>query len=185
VASDVEICNLAMIRLGAETITSLSQNSANARRCAAVFELARDAELRKHVWNFAREKARLAADTTPPPFGYGYQYPLPTDFLRLHPDVEAADWQIEGGYILTDDGAPLDVTYIKRITDTSLFDAIFDDALAWRIATDLAEEITQSNTKKAAAQEGYRDTIREAKRVNAVERVSDEPPADTWIATRL
>lgn len=184
-ASDVAICNLAMIRLGAETITSLTQNSANARRCSAVFALARDSELRKHVWSFARARARLAADTTAPTHGYTYRYTLPPDFLRLHPDATVTDWQIEGGYILTDDGAPLDIIYVKRITDTSLFDALFVDALAARIAVELAEEITQSNTKKQIADKWYGDTIREAKRVNAVERISDEMPEDTWITARL
>jgi hypothetical protein len=184
-ASDVEVCNLAMTMLGAETISSLTQASANARRCARVYIVTRDAELRRHPWNFARARASLAEDSTAPAFGYDHRYQLPSDFLRLHPSADALDWQIEAGYVLTDDGAPLEVTYIRRVDDASLFDALFVEALAAKIAYLLAEEITQSNTKKAEAKDAYKAAIQEAKRANAIERVSDEPPEDPWITARL
>lgn len=183
--SAVDICNLALQRLGAKTITSLSDDSTAARECNRVYEHARDSELRAHPWSFARARASLAADSTDPAFGYAKQYTLPADFLRLLPTRDQQDLQIEGGKILTDDGAPLKIVYIKRETDTNKFDQLFVDLLVARIARDLAEKITQSNQKISNAQAFYEEMRKEARRVNAFERPALEPPQDSWITARL
>ena len=49
--SVVEICNEAMDLLGAATITSLDENSKEARLCNRRFSTVRDAVLRSHPWN--------------------------------------------------------------------------------------------------------------------------------------
>lgn len=189
--SDVDVCNRALQKLGAKRITSLTENSPNARDCNAAYEILRDAELRKHPWSFARKRASLAADGTDPAFGYDKRYALPTDFLRLTEEnsnelrTQYPDLQIEGRYILTDNDAPLQVVYIATVSDPNEFDALFVEALASKIAYELCEKITQSNTKKAAAGADYRDAIREAKRTNAIERPSLEPPEDTWVTARI
>ena len=183
--STVDICNLALQRLGAKPISSLSDDSTAARECNRVYDHARDSELRSHPWNFARKRASLAASSTVPAFGYDLQYPLPADFLRLLPTAEQDDFQIEDGNILTDDTAPLEVTYIYQQTDPNAFDQTFVDLLVSRIAMDLVEKLTQSNQKLIAAQNRYVASQREARRVNAFERTAQVPPTDSWITARL
>lgn len=183
--SDVDICNRALQKLGAGRITSLNEDSPNAHECNVAYEAVRDAELRDHVWSFARKRAQLAADTATPDFGYSYQYELPVDCLRVLPGRSVTDWQIEGTHILTDDGAPLEVVYVKKVTDPNEMDSLFREVLAARLAWELAEVITQSNTKKAEVAAEYREAIAKAKRTNAIERVSDEPPDDEWVTARL
>lgn len=179
-ASEVDICNRALQKLGASRITNLTEDSRNARECNVAYEPLRDAELRRHVWNFARKRARLPASATAPAFGYNFRYTLPADFIRLHPGVEANDWQIEYDAILTNHPAPLDIVYICRVEDPNRMDALFREALAARLAYELCEVITQSNTKKAEARSEYLDIIQDAKRVNAIENVSAVPPDDEW-----
>ena len=183
--SEVDICNLALQRLGAKTISSLSDDSTAARECNRAYAHARDSELRAHPWSFARTRASLAADSTDPAFGYAKQYTLPSDYLRLLPTRDQQDFQIEGGKILTDDGAPLKVVYLKRVTDPNQFDQLFVDLLVARIARDLAEKITQSKIKIEIAQSLYEELRKEARRVNAFERPALEPPTDSWITARL
>ena len=62
-ASEVDIANRALQKLGAESIVSLTQDSENARACNLCYEPIRDAELRAHPWNFAIKRASLAADS--------------------------------------------------------------------------------------------------------------------------
>lgn len=183
--SAVDICNLALQRLGAKTITSLSDDSTAARECNRVYEHARNSELRAHQWSFARKRASLAADSTDPAFGYAKRYKLPADFLRLLPTAAQKDLQIESGYILTDDGAPLKIVYIRRVTDPNDFDQLFVDLLVARIARDICEKITQSNTKLQSAQTIYEDMKNEARKINAFERPPAESVEDPWITARL
>ena len=186
-SSVVDICNRALQKLGADRITSLTENSVNARECNAAYEILRDAELRAHPWNFAVKRASLAADPTTPDV-YSYQYQLPSDFLRLlshEEQTNSTDYKIEGRYILTNEGAPYKIRYIGIVTDPNQFDALFSEALSARIAAELCEKITQSNTKIQQAKIDYRDALREARKINAFEQVSQEPPEDTWISARL
>ena len=88
-ASNVEIANRALQMLGAERITSLTEDSVNARAVNAAFEPVKLAELRKHTWSFAVTRAQLAASATAPLFTKTTSYPLPSDFIRLlAPDPE-------------------------------------------------------------------------------------------------
>ena len=188
-ASVIDICNRALQKLGAERITSLDQNTENARACNVAYEYVRDAELRSHPWNFAIKRAQLAADTDAPAFGYDHQYTLPSDFLRLMPpdsryNYNTLDWQIEGKKILTDDDAPLEIRYIAKVTDPNLFDALFVEVLANRMAVELCEQLTQSNTKAQIVRDDYVRAMREARRLNAFENISAEQQTDTWITSR-
>lgn len=185
--SETSICNRALQRVGASRITDLTEDSKNARECAAVYEIARDAELRAHPWSFAVKRAVLAPSGSPLVFEDGNTaFPLPSDFLRLLPGRETRDWQIEGRNVLTKyEGDELEVRYVARIEDTTRFDPLFVEALSARIAHDLVERLTQSNTKKQLLDQDYVNAVNEARRANAIERPSAYPPTDSWIEARI
>tara|TARA_R110000751_G_scaffold2075_7_gene11224 strand:+ start:7926 stop:8522 length:597 start_codon:yes stop_codon:yes gene_type:complete len=198
VTSDVDICNLALQRLGTKAISALNEDSTAGRECNRVYAHARDSEIRNHPWSFARARASLAADAVAPIFGYALRFQLPAGFIRLLPVRNVAtnslilggidpgiDWQIEGRYILTDDGAPLQIVYLQQITDPNEFDQLFTDLLVSRIAMDVAEKVTQSNTKKQNAELRYTDAMMKAKKANAFERPPQEFPADDWVVARV
>ena len=198
--SVVQICNAALTKLGDDTITSLADNTERARACAARYEAVRDAELRRRRWKFSIRRASLAALATAPISDYDRQFQLPTDYLRLIEGGDIADaadltdyrtssgralYSIEGDKLLTNLSAPLDIRYIARIEDVSLYDAAFTEALASRLAVELCERITQSDSKRELAWADYRTAIREASRANAIESPPTHPADDTWITTRL
>lgn len=191
-ASKIEICNRALQLLGANSIASLSANSTEARECSRAFDIVRDAELREHPWSFARKRASLAASSTTPAFEYANAFPVPSDFIRLKLENRSqvpVDWQVEQHStgersIMTDDGAPLKVVYIAQVTDTELYDPLFVEALAARLAVEMCEKLTQSAQKRKMAQQEYMNKVAAAKRVNAIERppiVGDESP---WVTAR-
>lgn len=176
-----------MALLGAAKITSLTENSANARKCNAVFLRRKRATLRAHPWNFAIRRVQIAADATPPAFGRANSFPLPSKCLRaLPPDPGSnspwRDWSIENNKIFTNDSAPLDLRYIDE--DAALTDPLYDAYLAADIAEFLCEDITQSNTKKADATAAKKAAMFEARRTNAIEKSPSPPPDDTWLAVR-
>ena len=62
----VSISNRALTFLGAQPITSLEDDTKEARACNRMFEQSRNQVLRGHAWNFAIKRASLAANTTAP-----------------------------------------------------------------------------------------------------------------------
>lgn len=188
-ASEVEIANAALQKLGVNRIVDLSDDSVNARACNACYERLRDAELRKHNWNFAKAREALAADADTPEWGRANQFTLPSDFLKMQPPYpeynwDKRDWIVEGGKILTNDSAPLYLRYIARVTDPNVMDPLFREALSCAMAVEMAEELTQSNTKKDVARQSYTAIIREAKRANAIDNVPIETTDGSWITCR-
>jgi hypothetical protein len=190
-ASDVNICNLALQRLGASRILSLSDNSTAARAMNILYTPTRDSLLRQHPWNFAVKRASLAADSTAPAFGYDNAFTLPADCLRLLSSDKGEGesymdtWKVEDGKILTNEDGPLYIRYVSRVADPTKFDACFLKLFALKLALDACEELTQSTTKFQILSEEYKDALKEARRLNAFEN----PPADSqdgsWISSRI
>jgi hypothetical protein len=183
----VDICNSALQRVGATTISSLSDTSPEAKACNVVYDSNRRDELRKYKWNFAITRAVLNVAATAPAFGYAYRYALPADCLRvLRSNDYDLDWQIEAGYILTNnDATTINLRYIKDITDPALFDSSFYNVIAVALAIDINERLTQSNTKRDLLMREYREALMDARRVNAFEAGPVEMPDDGWLIARI
>lgn len=180
--SDVALANLALQKLGAARITSLTEDSRNARSINACFAMIRDRELRAHRWHFAKKQAVLSPDTAEPEFDFDYQFTMPTDCLRvLKPRDRRVDWYLAGRKIMTNESDTLNLDYIARITNPTMFDPLFDDAFACKLAWHCCEEITQSNQKKADAMVEYRYSIAEARRTNAIEVSPEVPFENEWL----
>lgn len=203
-ASEVDICNRAIQKAGGQPITSLADASSSARACSRAYEFIRDAELRLNNWNFAVKRASLAASATAPSWGYDKQYPLPSDFLRLisiryHYGVTEAigsfgmnqvDFAIESGAddvtsILTNEGSPIYIRYVSKVTNTGLYDPLFVEALAARLAIELVEELTDSNSKKQSLREEYKEIIRQARYSDAIETAGEAMIESDWVMARI
>ena len=195
--SVVDICNEAMDLLGAATITSLTENSKEARLCNRKFDTVRDAVLRAHPWNCAIARAELAADSIAPAFGFSYKYPLPTDpyclrvlsFWNSNVNNEVAAYdsnvmiKIEGRNVLSNEGT-CNIIYISRVTDTEQFDTLLSTAVAHRLAADTAYAITGSNSVSQQMFALYESRLKEAKGVDSMEGYPEQPVADYFIDIR-
>lgn len=85
-ASEVDICNLALSRLGDDaTVSSLDppEGSAQAEHCATFYPIARDNLLEMHNWNFATRRIVLGETSLPTNAGWQYAYTVPSECLQL------------------------------------------------------------------------------------------------------
>lgn len=85
-ASEIDICNLALGHLGDKaTVSSISppEGSAQAEHCARFYPIARDLVLEAHEWGFATKRANLALLTDTPPPGFQFVYQLPSDCRNI------------------------------------------------------------------------------------------------------
>jgi hypothetical protein len=95
------------------------------------------------------------------------------------------EFTIEGRKILTDLPAPLNIKYVRRVTDTGLFHPCFTMAFAAKLASLLAEPITQSDTKRVRADAQFNKEIALAVRSNAIELPPQKLADDEWLMARL
>lgn len=184
--SEVEICNLALIKIGHETISDLTQETKASRMCARLYPKLRDATLRAHPWNFARKRAQLVASSEAPAFGYAYAYAKPLDYLRIvTPEDPRTDFTFESGFFLTN-VSPFRIKYIWQVTNPNEFDSLFIDTLATRVAADLAMSLAQSAEMVDAMWSVYRDRLAEARHLDAQEGNGPEFTDDTgWLEQRF
>jgi hypothetical protein len=184
-ASIVGICNSALIKAGAEPILSLTENSKAARLCNEQYEKLRDEVLRAHPWNFAIHRVCLARLSVSPSFEFAYQYQLPSDCLRvLRMAFAGSTFKIEGRSLLTDEPTAK-ILYIRRELDPQRFDSQFREALAYRIAADLAFPLAASTTLSQALWRLYEQQLATARSMDGQEGTPDNLQADAWINSRI
>jgi len=204
-ASEVDIANRALSMLGEIRITSLDDANKPARAMKARYDLLRDAELSAYPWRFAVKRVSLAATTDTPAWGFSLIYNRPIDDLRpikvggafVNAETigvfyestgvytEQSPYEIIEGRIHTDLSAPLDYEYVAQITDAGQFDPLFVQALAARLASDAAEELTQSNSKAERADRIYQQTLAQARRVNSLYRPPRRKETGRWMSSRV
>lgn len=148
--TDVQICNLALARLGDARITTLADATAQAQYCTLFYSQTLEELQTEFDWQFCRKLASLTADSTAPAFGYARRFAAPSDFLRLirlngiDEDENFSKWEIVDGFIHTDLAAPAQIEYIAKVTESAKFPAVFVEILSAKLATNLAMPLTGS-----------------------------------------
>jgi hypothetical protein len=155
--NQVELCNLALSRVGhgaSKPLQSLDEGGEAANACKRVFQPAMDALLREYAWPFATRSAALSlsADTVEG-WEYVYAYPDNCAYLLAIGDAGMDATRLPAkacrrafGLIAAAGGESLLVAtntpdarawYTVKLTNPHFGDALFQDALAWRVAGEL------------------------------------------------
>ncbi len=184
--SAVQICNRALDILGADPILSLADNTEAGRLCNRNYAAVRDAVIRAYPWNAAMRRASLPALVEAPAWGFARAYELPTDCLRLWrvEDEGFAEWRVEGRRVVSDAGPPLRILYLASLDDTTLLDPLMGEAMAGRLAADLAYRLTGSTSLANHAWTIYQAKLAEARRVDAQEGTPEGLVARDWLDAR-
>lgn len=206
-ASDVDICNLALAYLGdTATVATLDppEGSAQAGHCSRFYPVARDALLEMHPWGFTVARATLALLTATPPSSWLYAYAVPADAVGLLAvlDPETGDdYSFSGLYtpqpfqVETLDGADVIYTnvenavlrYTTLVTDTSKFSPLFVEALAWFLAAKLAGPLLKGMTGVKMTQEclkAFQSFYAKAVESDANDGRTQVVQSPSWIANR-
>lgn len=204
-ASDVDICNLALLRLGTRsTIAALNEGSTEANACALAYATVRDALLAQHRWRFASRRVVLA-DLGNAPLGWGYRYAYPSDCLRARavlparrlpgqtPTEEASvPFEVAGDQdpagnplrVILTNQANAELLYTARITTAAMFDAPFVEALSWMLAAELAATLTGDQGLAASCMQAAAAAVSGARAGDANEAPTVQDRQPEWIAVR-
>ena len=191
-ASIVDIANNALNILGASTISSLTEDTKNARICNQRFENVRNRVFRGHPWNCLIKRVQLAQNSTAPVIEYTYAYALPSDFLRclkIHngtTDSVASnlDFKVEGKNIVTDE-ATVYLVYIAKDTDPNNYDSYLYEVLGYQLAADIAYGITNNASLAKNLLVDADEKLRESRFVDATENSTDTVEANEFTDARL
>ncbi len=121
-----------------------------------------------------------------PDSGFGNRFALPADLLRV---LELTDsralWIVENQELHTDEGITAPIRYIFRQLDVTKYRPVLESVLGYRLSLELAEELTQSNTKSEKALAEYELFLERAKSTDSHEQSPKPFQEDDWILTRL
>lgn len=192
-SSEVEICNIALSLLAVEPITSLDDKTTEARLCKANYANVRDAVLEDADWTFAMVRGTPAKLSDPVPWGYTAAFQRPSGCLRVtvvkqsdsgDPDrSDRINWQLEKTHIVAN-ADKIYIKYVERVTDVTLFSPMFVQALAQRLAAELAIPLTESNALHTKYWELYVMKRDEAASVDGMQGVQPSAEANRLIRVR-
>lgn len=171
-ASQISIINVALGRLGANEITSLTEGTTEQKLAVNAWDIARRACLRDHTWNFATKDVELNRITGYVPFEFQYAYQLPSNNVRLLRVHDNPIYKVQGRQILCNEQT-CKIKYIADISDTSEWDASFTDVIAQRLAADIAFALTKSQSSADSAYAIYGQKLKTARSIDGTEDVQD------------
>jgi len=191
-ASSIDICNLALQWCGQPRITSLlTPDNTLEELCALNYPLARDACFEEHAWSFALKRVILDPTGIDPVWGDGYNFQIPADALTIvrvfpsqnHRSNQTPGWRREAGVIYST-YAEAYAVIVSRDTPTDVFSATFVQALASRIAMEIAVPLTDSLNLMNAMREQYAIKLREAVAADGIQGAREMTLAETLINVR-
>ena len=158
-ATEVSICNIALMRCGVSfSISAIDEGSQEANACNVFFAHCRDVTLQGAPWGFAKRRATLALSSTAAPTGWAYAYAMPTDCLTprevINPSVprnarndQRVPFAVGGTgsqRLIFCDLEDAELEYTARVTNAAQFDPLFADAVAWMLAAEIAAPLSAS-----------------------------------------
>lgn len=174
--SSIELCSSALVKLGANGISSFEDGTAEARVASSLYPLVRDALLCAHPWTFATAKAQLARLALEPITDHRYAYQLPNDFLKALSAGQGGRgrgliYQIISRQLHTDADAVV-LTYLFRPSEGD-FPAYFATALVTRLAAEFCLPVTE-NTSRAEGLARFAEN--ELRLARLIDSQQDTPP---------
>ena len=181
--SEVQICNAALSRIGQSLLldaaapdiadAAAAAGTPVAEQCALWYPRARDATLRRYAWPFATLRTTLAVVAGETRSDWSFVYAYPSDALavrfvtrpgirnprpsdRAPTRIEARKDPVAGdivGKLILCDVEEAEISYTVQVENVAAFDSDFEDALVWRLASDLARALIKGKEGAGLADE--------------------------------
>lgn len=148
--SAVELCATALLKIGAQPITTLEDDSAEAACARRLYPLTRDALLSVHPWSFTLAQARLVPAGDIPIADFAHGFDLPVDHLRtisvgVGGRSRGLVYRIQGRRILTD-ATEVVLGYQRRVDESEL-PPFFMPLLVTRLAAEFCIPLTEGSSR--------------------------------------
>ena len=194
----LDICNMALAILGQVDVSSLTEENQRAFLCNQYYDVVRQQLLRAHDWTFAKAREKLTLireDESGLGFQYIYNKPAACLFVTriyndaLHRRLRDNEFTMEYDSTLKVEVIRTDledayVEYVRDVEDTSIFDALFIEALSSLLAYKIAHSLTGSTQITQLAYQQYQMALDNARYSNKVQQLEDAVIANPYLDTR-
>ena len=183
-----DICNMALAFIAKGRISSMDEQTEQARQCKLFYDIVKKDLLRNYTWGFAKKIDKLAELTqaeTSPYWRYIYTYPQKCVAVRKIFDKESGrevlagqqkEWDL---YMASDNvlgiGCNIPKAYLEYtydVDDTNLFSADFIDAFAHLLAFNICIQLTGNSGLQQTQYQLAQQALMRAKYTTASENHS-------------
>ena len=193
------ICNRALLKLAGaeeqETITSIYEGTPTAIKCLILYPQVRNEVLQRWPWNECREFADLGAEVSDVEMAdFEYAFNLPSDCLAVVAQIDEDSHttkyghEIRQGKLFTNDYSNTDgdsayIDYILLESDTSKYSPSLKEAIATKLAAELAPTLNSSQTAILKREYEYL-VLPKAEGLNQAEQYNDDEGSYSWLDAR-
>lgn len=179
-----DLVNKALTLVGASPVTSIDDDTNNARIVSRVYEQALRSILSECKWNFATKRALLSVSADEMAWTYSGEttvYVKPSDMIRIFgTSSSTAIWREELDYIIADT-ADLGLIYTYYLDTPSKYSSVFVDAFIDKLCSDIAYMIVNSATLGEKFKTLYESvSLPKAMAANAQAGVQQTLQDDAW-----
>jgi len=168
-----DIASMALVKVGAEPITSFDDGSRSAQVVSTLYDATKQGLFYTTFWNFATEKTQLAKlAETPTDKSYTFAFQIPGDAMRVkgvfdnNGDLRTT-YSVEQNKVYSDFD-PLFLEYIKEVSEANM-PPFFIEALVSKLAYEINEGVSGVGTRTNRLAREYQDKLRFAKVTDAQE----------------
>jgi len=165
----INLCSTALLKLGAQGISSFEEGTVEAEVAGRMYPLVRDSLLSSYPWSFAIGHKKLNRLESLPLVDFQYAYALPNDFLRV---ISAGSGSRGAGIEyrilenkLHTNSTEVNLTYIRRPEEEN-FPAFFYDSLCAKLAAEFCLPLTENSSRS-------QDLYKYAEQVISAARLTD------------
>lgn len=195
-ASKITIWNMALGFLGTRTLSSETDQCLEAIQCNLFWDHARRMTLQAYPFQFAQKKMLLAEKILPEEYKniWHYAYSIPYNCLNAQAITDTNNFYEQKFFeiilsqneekMLLCDISPCYLYFTEDVTNTELFDDLFINALAYKLASLIAIPLLKNNSAKIQElTQLYEMAIPKAVQSNARQQ-KEKPYADEWLMAR-
>ena len=175
--TDVEICSIALVKIGANAISSFDDETVEADVGRHLYEVTLRALIAAHPWHFSLFETALQQVDEPSQAGYSHVFALPTDVLRVisagaSSRSRGLDFRVAGDRLYANSTEV--VLNHQRRPATEIFPAFFVQVLVAKLAAELCLPLTEGTSRAEALQ---RLAAAELKIARLIDSQQDTPRA--------
>ncbi len=151
--TDVEICSVALVKIGASEISSFDDETFEADVARRLYEVTLRGLVASHPWHFSMAEAELDPVAEPAVGGFSYVFALPVDLLRIvsagaGSRARGLDYRLSGNRLHA--ASSRVVLRYQRRPETAAFPPFFVQALIARLAAEFCLPLTEGTSRADA-----------------------------------